>query len=273
MRKTSIFSKNYEKILRRKKRIKWILSIIFVVIIILCGIICLNFDSFKKFIAGNHNKVVQEDKNPSNVNVDNTNKDNTNKKPNNTKEDIPKPSTDIEATAKLPNGTIVSYKIDKEANIIKHNSTPTGYTIEDASTQKFFLVFSNDTYELFLVNVDGTVKNLTYETFITTNGTRVHRKDKVAKDPSFIWMENPKVYKNKIFYATKLPNLNNGNRYFLWVCDIETGVHKGIYDKSLRGNEIVISGDSSEKGLEIKFDKVSKYFDVDEVSGEIKVSD
>lgn len=268
MRKTSIFSKDYDKIIRRKKRIKRILSVIFIVVVILLGIIFLNYNSFKKFVANINNPITKR-----NDNGDNKNKDDIIKEPNKPKEEKPKPPTDIEATAMLPNGITVSYKTDKDSKIIKDTSTPAGYKIETDSSKTAFIVFSNESYELFVVGIDGTVKNVTYETFITSNGTKVQRKDKLAKEPSFIWIENPKLYKNKIFYSTKLPNLNNTNRYFLWVCDIKTGVHKGIYDKSLRGNEIIISDDFGDKGLEIKFDKVSKYFNVDEVSGEIKVSD
>ncbi|SHK16041.1 hypothetical protein SAMN02745248_01924 [Hathewaya proteolytica DSM 3090] len=261
MKKVSIFSKDYEKIMKRRKRIRAIAIVIISIALLIGGILYLNLDSLKKLIAkknnvdpkGNITEIVKDISSKENTKVEDISADKDE-----IKEKVKEDKVE-ERTAVLENGFKIDYTVDTKTQSIDKLKEDGNYTYQLSQDKKMAIVFFNKTSQLFSLNEGGIVKNLSYDLFVTTKGKRVSRNDFLKQNPSFIWMESPRLYKDKVYYATKLPNLNNNNRYFLWICDVSTGKHRGIFNNNYRANKIQM-GQITSKGLEIILDGKARYF-------------
>lgn len=250
MKKPSIFSKNYEKTMRRRRKIKVISGVFLVFIVISSIFIYFNYDYIHTNILNGKVKKKEDDKNLSNEKSEKNieNQKSVNKKEKEEKiifklnddlkvEGVINKENKSEFKEMIPNSDI-SYEFNKEKNMV--------------------LIFNKKTDQMFLAYINGEVEDISCEFFTSKNGNKIERKTKLKNEPDFIWTESPKLYNNKVFYLSKLPNSNNYNRYFVWIYDMKNKSHTCIYDKNLRSKQMNI-GEITEKGLEIKMDSSVKY--------------
>lgn len=253
MKKPSIFSKNYEKAMKKRRRIKFICIIFSIFIVATSIFLYFNYDYIHNNILRGKIKTEENVKNLSQNKEEkiNKNKDQLKKEEKKEEKILLKLKDDLEIEAKVDNQ-------DKDKRKFKELALNDNIDYELNGDSNMALVFAKKSNEMFLVNIKGEVQDISYKFFVSKNGNKIERNSKLKVEPDFVWTINPKLYDNKVFYLSKLPNLNNHNRYFVWIYDIENKNYTCIYNKNLRSKHMEI-GQVTEKGLEIKMDGSVKY--------------
>lgn len=280
MKKPDIFSKDYEKKMKQLKRRKIIYIIL---VIILAFLIVMSFfdnsyigryvkvgvNKTKDIFISSNNDNNKEEKLQSKTEVKKINEEKIKEKKEKKKlsEEIKKKEeNEIDKfTIQLKPHIKVSVEIEKKDSknkFIKSLNIKEGMSYELVENKKSALIFISKTSEMFLINVNREVQDISNNIFYTKDKVKIERKVKLSQDQSFIWTEKPQLYKNKVFYLSKLPNLNNNNKYFIWIYDINSKQHKCIYDKRIRGNGIEF-GEKTNRGIQVILDGKSYYLNED----------
>ena len=262
MGRPSIFSKDYEKRMKRRK----IRNIILIIILILGiggffarGYISknINFSSFKSFFSKDKGQVVKED-----INKDENPED---KKEEVIKEEIKEEEIkDKELLVSLGSGKEIKviYEENQGARIYKSiDPMKNKVSFDIASNKDFMLLIDEETQNMYTINKDGTLEDISLKTYVTSDNSSTFHKDTILKDnPDYTWHSSPRfVDNNTIAYISKLPWFNREERY-VWLIDLNSKNHRILYN--IIGNSISF-GKLEEKGLEVNQDGSTKYLKTD----------
>lgn len=222
MAKPSIFSKDYQK---KMKRRKIFIGSTIVLVIVIGGLLVV-----KKSLTFNTNG-----NQPSKVNRENK------EEIQNNQEDIvsvPKEENKKEETLieeKSINGPVVDgtpLKIQyEEQNGEKSILSVIGggtYTYDVSPDKKKVIVIDSKTQDMKTFDIDSGEKNITKASYKTRSG-KIFNKDSILKTyPNQIWNEQGKfIDDNTIAYISNLPYFGSGylDKY-IWIVDLKTGNHK-----------------------------------------------
>ncbi|AWZ47993.1 hypothetical protein C3495_03815 [Clostridiaceae bacterium 14S0207] len=281
MKKPDIFSKDYEKKMQQFKRRKIIYSVLVIILVFLIVMsffdnsyigryVKIRINKTKNLFISSNNDNNKEEKLQSKIEVkEKTTEEKLKeeKESNKLEKEIKKKEENqIEKfNIQLKPQVEISGEIQKEDNknkFIKSLNIKEGMSYELVEDKKSALIFIPKTSEMFLINVKKEVEDISNNIFYTKNKMKIERKVKLSQDQSFIWAEKPQLYKNKVFYLSKLPNLNNNNKYFVWIYDIKSKQHKCIYDNRIRGNGVEF-GEKTSKGIQVILDGKLYYLNED----------
>ncbi len=239
MAKPSIFSKDYEKKMRRRRKI-----ITFVVAI---SIILIIFTATSiKGIFKNLNKEINEVKNVT------TEKSKEITKPAET------PAKKTEKTEKsegyavnLSNGKSVNaiYEV-KDGNKIFKEVSPAesnvSYSISPSG--KNMVVYDNKVQGITLLDINGNKQDIGSTQYTSSSGTVITRESQIASDPNYIWCYSPKfIDENNIAYISQLPWIGKSTKY-VW---IETITNKNsTLVQSIQGEDVKLDK-LTDKGLTV----------------------
>lgn len=252
MGKPSMFSENYDKQMRRRRRIKALLIIVAVVGIIFTII---------HFTTKNDNKTTR-DKNKQETKVEDKKKQDTkkdveqNKKPqvNNEQKPETKPVNEVkEESIKLSNNEEVKVKynlVNNKRQYTEVMAKNVEYSI--SPSKKHLLYLDKSSQSLILVDEDGNKNDITNKQYTSSKG-KVFSKEVVLKsNPQYIWNTSPKFADdNTIIYLSQLPWFNKGENKYVWKYTISTGTHEYLVNK---GGSQITYGNVSEAGLEVIID-------------------
>ncbi|SUY47852.1 putative secreted protein [Clostridium putrefaciens] len=268
MGKLSIFSKDYQ---RRMRKRKFKITIIILVIIIIVGTI---------FYSGYIPNFIEETKKQYKVNKE--------------KQDIEEnqqieEETKIKEEIKIKEETL---KIDEEEDnlpmeelyyeinttngstvklIYENQNEEKKYKFLDSNGQKVsfdinpsgknMIIYEEDTQNLFVYDINGEYIDGTLKKFTSASANKIFEKDSVlAKEPSYIWCGTPKFYNDrKIAYVSQLPWFKKEDKY-IWILDLNGLSHKKT---DISGQNLTISG-IKDKGLEIDADGTLNYITIDD---------
>jgi len=245
--KPSIFSKDYNRYVKKKRRIK--LIILIVVLAILCSFFVLRFGIKTYF-----DNIINSPAKPKTEETTKQNETVQKQKPAETENKFKE--------IKLSDSLTVKVGLTTEGTVTKYNGILTeglnsSFDISQAGNQMVYL--DKDTQTVYLIDKDGKSTDITYKKYVSKNKT-VYEKTKVLKtNTDFIWADTPKFLgEGKILYISNVPWFGTNRRQYLWIYDIKTNEYK----HNLKGNSIVLNG-LKDKGYEINIDDKLIYLDND----------
>ncbi len=251
MAKPSIFSKDYEKKMKRR-RLKIIIAVSLVAII--AGLLIYKFKIENMDFSNVRNKLqawVDSD-NPDIQKPKEETKVPEVKEPE-VKPEIPK-KTYIEA--KLGGGIVAKceYKTvdDKKEFIGMEKLEGASY---DISPNKQLLLILDKDQNMKLVDINGKVADITRKEYVSTKGTKFPKDTIIKKDKDYVWHDQAKFLDdNKIVYGSNLPYFGTAaTKEYLWIYNIKNKNNTLV--RNISGKGITIGKIVPKKGIEIKVDK------------------
>lgn len=260
--KPSIFSSEYEKKMRKRKRniIILTLAIILVVGSIAAKLIYNPINTSK--VKQNLQAWVDSDTQAgqSVKENDKTQEQEVQKQEEVKKEEIKEQSIDI---------SLVSGKVAK-AIFTTENSTNIFTEIRDLdegvtydiSPSKNKVVIADTDGTMTVYSVDGTSTVVSKDQYVSSQGTAFIKSDVLAQNPGYLWNSNPKfIDDNRIIFITNRPYFGFENLdQYLWITDIASGNDNVLWN--IKGSNITL-GESSESKIPASIDGVTYHIDGD----------
>lgn len=263
MGKPSIFSKDYKKKMKRRKR--WI-TLAIIGIILAIGAIVFNSE-VKNMDFTNMRAKIQ-------AWVDSGKQENT-------VEEAPKEEETVENVekqeeVKTPEKLYMDFNIN-EGVVVKAEYTEEGgkkfvavdpiegYTFNISPTGQKLLVLDNN-QNILICSLDGAITNATKTTYVSKSGTTFAKDSILASNPTYTWHSEAKfIDDNYIVYVSEMPYFNTaGSTKYLWIHDLANGTDNTIW--AIKGSNIVVSDVVPEKGITINVDGNVSYLNA---NGEI----
>lgn len=254
MRKPSIFSRDYEKRMKKRKKVFTALyiSIFFILGFTVAAVSSktLDFSGIRNNIQAwvDSGKPVEETEVPETPEV-------VTPVP-----EVPKITTvDLKVT---DNKTIVFEYVESNGKVTfkEPKTVPEGiyYTVSP-SKETVFTIDENQNAKLF--NVKGEATNIGKDSYTAPNG-EVFNKDNVLKTyKDYYWIKEAKfINDKKIAYISNIPYFGTGLNKYAAVIDIDTKAHTTLFQT--KGKDVKLL-DIKEKGLEVQVDGNLKYINND----------
>lgn len=256
MGKPSIFSNQYRRQMK-KRRNRIIISIVSAIILITFVILLIstNLTDRTKNSANVKTPNVNVDKNQNSAAKNDSGKTNTEINKNDQQQ---KPADKV-FTVNLADGKALNIVYDDSSNTrkitnIQNQDPDIDFNINTSGTSA--IAYEKSKQNVFLVNADGTLSDITNTSYKSSNGT-VFNKDSILKDnQSYIWEQSPKfIDDDNIAYISQMPWFDNRASKFIWKYNVKdkTNVNTNITGTNIQINNV------SDKGLEIVTDNVTQY--------------
>ena len=224
MAKPSIFSRDYEKIMRKRKKRRNII-VLLSVLILTVSIIIIKYDMQK--ISATFKKIAfSKELRLSNFRTENINL----------------PIDDYIVTLKVvgnnDNLEIVDIKCDKDLISIDIN--------------KDRVLIIDDNQKIYLINAKKEIIDLTLDEYATQSGERVSRSEMLNNNSNYLWHTNGKIVNDeKIAYVTNIPEFNGELQQCIAVVTVDDNTHN--INESLKGDSVKLYK-SDENGLKVEID-------------------
>lgn len=264
MAKPSMFSRNYEKQMRRRK-----INIILTILIIISA----------AYFGGKY----YIDKNNLNITLfkgkktaDNTPKDSKKAEPQKEKPqeqqpqqaEQPKdsqPPAENKASVieyKSPDGRIynievISNGVAKEISGLKEESGTVKY---DISSDKQSIAFEDKSLnDIIIGKTDGSFTKISRDSYKTVSTKKVLSKEGILKTyPNFIWAQKPKFTSDgRVVYISDLPYIKNDNDLYIWTVNIDGSNHKRVGEFTGNIDSVSYDGTAEDNSLKIKINNQS----------------
>ena len=224
MAKPSIFSRDYEKIMRKRKKRRNII-VLLSVLILTVSIIIIKYD-MQKISATFKNIAFSKELRLSNFRTENINL----------------PIDDYIVTLKVvgnnDNLEIVDIKCDKDLISIDIN--------------KDRVLIIDDNQKIYLINAKKEIIDLTLDEYATQSGERVSRSEMLNNNSNYLWHTNGKIVNDeKIAYVTNIPEFNGELQQCIAVVTVDDNAHN--INESLKGDSVKLYK-SDENGLKVEID-------------------
>lgn len=256
MGKPSIFSREYEKKMKRRK-VKIILLIVLIVLFI-AGVVGRTY--LKPFIKEGYDSIVnnfkakEEPKEDENTAQDEKQQDEKEKEestPKKEQEMAKEGSYDIalannvnvKATYEEKNGEKTFQVLDTQGNKVFFDLSPSA---------KNMILIDESSQNIANLAIDGKVKDITLITYASSSGQAFEKNSVLQSNPAYVWHKTPKfIDETHVAYISQLPWFNRNDKYYIWIVDVNSGEHKFI--NNVEGSAITF-GSVVEKGLEVNVD-------------------
>lgn len=121
------------------------------------------------------------------------------------------------------------------------------------------VVLDQETQDLFLIGLDGTVTEITYKIYKNTRGYTNSKENIMNQIENFVWAEQPKFLdEDTVVYMSQLPWFDE--RRFLYVVDLQPLSHRNF--QSVFGTDVVL-GERTETGLSFTKEGITYYLTPD----------
>ena len=250
MKKPSIFSKDYERLMRKRRK-KIILSILFISSLVLTGCFITYkflFDDYmeSKEVYNQKTSYKNEEvkKQDNNSDVNNTENEEVNS--------IVNVNIDVNGkavTLKETNERIVSL----ESDMLNFN-----YSISESGKE---VLLTDENQNLILIDYNGDLNDITLKKYVSPKG-EVFEKDVVLQTyEGYLWHTNARLLnENKVIYITNIPYFGHNLNKYISIINLETKEHHTLWQS--KANEISI-GEMKPNGLEVIIDDNIKNVDKD----------
>ncbi|MCT8978199.1 hypothetical protein N4T77_16525 [Clostridium sp. CX1] len=257
MVKPSIFSKDYEKQMkRRKRRIVFIgcLSIIIIVFAVMSvkGI----FEEVRKDMTKNLTTTDKKDVKT----IDPKNSEKEEPKKTETKEngkDKKPEGYDIQ----LSDGKTITavYEVKDNNKLFKEIAPAENNVSYSMSPSKQrMVVFDNKVQSIILIDVNGNKQDVANPQYTSTSGTVISKDSQLSSQPDYIWCSSPKfIDEDNIAYISQLPWLGKTTKY-IWIENLKDKSH--ILVQGIEGEDITL-GDLTDKGVTVTSDGRTVFLD------------
>lgn len=259
MRKPSIFSKDYDRKIKKRKKV--ILSLIIIPII---GLVIFLSTDFKGLINtrisstfSNGSKDDKEEnvqKKSGEVSKEQTDAQKAKAKQAATiakaKADAVKPSFIVS----LSDGqkVTVEYDVSSAKRTIKGVLSTTGILYDISPSKKSIVIQSTKNQDILYVDVNKNSKDITKKTYISSNNQTYSKEEQLKSNPNYIWSITPKfIDEDNIAYVSELPWMNEKKVQYIWKLNLKDNAHMQV--KPASGIKITF-GKVNSKGLEANID-------------------
>lgn len=224
MAKPSIFSRDYEKIMRKRKKRRNII-VLLGVLILTVSIIIIKYNmqkisaTFKEIAFSNELKLINFKTENINLSID-----------------------DYKLTLKVIRNNdeleIVDIKCDKELM-----ST-------DINKDRVLIIDNNQ--KIYLINTKKEITDLTLDEYITKSGERVFKSEILSNNSRYFWHTQGKIInEDKIVYVTNMPEFHGELKQYIAFVTVNNNIHN--INESLKGDKIKLYK-SDENRLEVEID-------------------
>lgn len=259
MRKPSIFSRDYEKLMKKRRRRIAIISILGVFFIgflfVKIGMSSINIDTLRN----KGQSLVDEEKVISEENATDIEEENK-------QEEIPKEPESKTMDLIIRDGVLLKVEYEEVNEEIKFK------TVKDAPSNVYYtlnpdknlLLTIDENQDMKIFNIDTKEANITKDKYVAPNGEIFSKESVLETYNGYLWSVEAKFISNtKVAYISNMPYFGYNLDKYIWVIDLNDISHKTLW--SSKGKEIKL-GDIKEKGLEVTIDGNVKYVNA---SGEL----
>ncbi|WP_035289592.1 hypothetical protein [Clostridium sp. KNHs214] len=255
MAKPSIFSKHYEKAV--KKRRKKMAAVIISVVFILGIVMYINLSKNKGFNI--INKINKINKKTGAEKVESKKTVNSKKEDKDKKQNTPvkKENETKYITVNLNENLIVKISYEEKENkkiykdVVKESDNSKIYY--DANPSKTALVvYEEKTQKIFFIDNQGKVLDISKEQYVSKSGNVFLRENKIKEDSNYLWCQSPRfVDEENIVFISRLPWLKTDGKKFIWYGKV--GEKKYKYIRNKQGEDVQFQN-ITQKGLAVKID-------------------
>lgn len=252
MVKPSIFSKDYEKKMRRRK--KRIIFAAFVSIILIIFAVIYSKDVFRNFVKNANN--TNNTKNNATPNKNETKSSNINKQ----ESKAPAKQEKVEGySIQLSDGTTVNaiYETknnDKTFKYVSPAESNIQYSISPAG--KNIVLFDSKVQSIILVDINGNKQDITNPQYVSSSGTVITKSSQLSAQPGYIWCSVPKfIDEDNIAYISQLPWIGKTTKY-IWIENIKNKTHTWV--QAVEGEDVKLDK-LTDKGLTVIVDGKTMY--------------
>lgn len=155
----------------------------------------------------------------------------------------------VYVTAVLPGSEAVSLEIieDNGVKIFSPDLEVSGMESDISPAKNQVVILDGETQDLFLVDIDGNVTDITYKTYTKKDKSYSATKEQILASykNEFVWGEQPKFLdEDTVVYMSQLPWFDE--RRFLYIVELNPLSHKNF--QSVFGTDVVLK-ELTEKGL------------------------
>ena len=256
MGKPSIFSREYERKMKRRKRNFIFFSLI---IVLLVGAVAIrfiydpvNFDNIKVSIQ----EWIDSDTTQNDEIISENNEINDGSEDTNEISEVAEETTSEEYIDIVQSSGNIAKAVYIEENgemvFTEVRNLDNGVTF-DISPSKKKLIISDVNSVITLYNIDGSNKIVSKDQYVSTSGSVFTKDNTLQSQPEYLWNSNPKfVNDQNIIFVTNRPYFGSAaSKQYLWMTDIESEADRVYWD--LVASKIEI-GAKEEKGLKVTID-------------------
>lgn len=226
MAKPSIFSRDYERIMKRRKKRRNII-ICFGILALTIGITVMKYD-MQKISATFKNIAFNKDLRLNNEKIENVNM----------------VLNDNNIILKFIKGNDIDKIIDVESDNELRSI--------DINKDKALIIDKNQ--NMYLINTKKEIIDLTLNEYITQNNDKISKAEVLTSNPNYIWHDQGKMVDDeKIVYITNIPTLNGDLKQCLSIVTINNNTHTikeefqgsyiNLYEMNDKGIKVEIDGD------------------------------
>ncbi|WP_160672851.1 hypothetical protein [Clostridium sp. C8-1-8] len=278
MGKPSIFSKEYQKRMKRRKRI--VSTLIVLLIVAVAAVLVstkMNFSTNikNKVVAIFANKSskdkVQKDKETASQLKNDKEKDNSKQSDalakDDKKQDDSKDDKYIEVT--LSSGAVSKAFYDEVSGTKKFkllDPIDNGVSFDISPSQTSILINETNTQQIKVVDGSGQIKDVTKPNYTTKDGRAFARETILKQYQGYLWSVNAKfIDDSHVAYVSQLPWFGVPDLYsYIWVVDINTGEHKAVM--TTKSKNLTITSLAAD-GLHVKADDGDKVIPIQQLIG------
>ncbi|MDY4253197.1 MULTISPECIES: hypothetical protein [unclassified Clostridium] len=257
MRKPSIFSRDYERLMRKRRKRIAIISILGVLVI---GILFLKMAMNSINMETLRSKVqswIDEDNEEIQDNTNKTNEEN--KQEETVKEETPKEPEIKTMDLIVREGIILKAEYEESNGVVKFKG------IKDAPSNIYYtlnqdknlILTIDENQDMKIFNVNTKEANITKDKYVAPNGEVFNKSSVLQTYNGYLWNVEAKFITNtKVAYISNVPYFGYDLNKYIWVVDLNDNSHKTLWNS--KGKEIKL-GEIKEKGLEVTIDGNVKY--------------
>ncbi|WP_244835268.1 hypothetical protein [Clostridium sp. BJN0001] len=270
MGRPSIFSKEYEKRMKRRKKNITLIVVVLLLAVLVVGIKFLIKPIKTSNIRDKLQAWIDSDAEYNKTSVDDIEQNEKPSQSEDTSEDSKSESEENESKKEtvdlvLNDGTTLkaSYETDSEDKKIFTEVDTSGSDIYyDISPSKQSIIVLDKTQNMILYDANGNNKIITKNQYVSSKGSSFNKDDILNTNPSYIWNESPKFLSdNKIIFVTNRPYFGtSANNQYIWITDLNTNQDIVLWNN--KGRSISI-GNKDDKGIAVEIDGKSFHVDTD----------
>jgi len=255
--KPSIFSKDYERRMKRRRN-----KIIFVTMVAIVAIVIMSFNSERENLDLTNMKDKMQAWVDSGKQKEEVEKVEEIQPIEETKN--PKTSEKNYIDINISEGIVAKAEYIEEQGTKKFVSVePIDGVSFNISPLKEQILFVDKAQNLKIANTEGVIRDLTKKAYISQAGKSFQKDEILKTTPTYIWHSQGKfIDDTKIVYVSELPYFGNGGqKQFVWLYDLATGSENALW--SLVGNKIVVGDLVPDKGITITVNGIVFYLKAD----------
>jgi len=249
MAKTSIFSSKYHKRQKRKKFIRRTALLV----LILAALFLLFRTPITNMVERVRQNIAEEEKQREEILEQVPTPVET---PAEEEPEEPAEPDPVYVTVTLPGGEMFSAELIEEngEKLFEELDGTISLEADLSPSRKMMVVLEESTQDLYLVDTEGAVTDITYRTYKNSRGYSASKESILDRTPDFIWASQPKFLdEDTVVYMSQLPWFDE--RRFLYIVELNPLSHKNF--QRVGGTDVELL-ERTEMGLKFRIKDVEE---------------